>query len=322
METQSVSSLIDNSTRHFGRIRTILVAVLMLAATKPLAATTDYASQVTQARLFMEPLAWVGKGPPPEIESGELLGDIGIFKSDGVDEGFVALEHFLTGHPHSAWAPALEVNMAEYDRRTGLYSQALSHWQAAWDATKNSKDAVGQKIAVQAFAGWTRLLASLGHATELTGLYAELDALHLRLGVYATTIQETRDALGIMEARPGLSYRCGSYALGHLAMALHGKQSVIRGLFDVDSPNAGFTMAEILALAKTNGLAVEAVRRPAGAKLIVPCVVHWKLNHYAAITEEKNGRYLVEDPTFEGDIWIDGATIDAESSGDFILPSD
>jgi len=63
-------------------------------------------------------------------------------------------------------------------------------------------------------------------------------------------------------------------------------------------------------------------RRPAGAELVVPCVVHWKLNHYAAILQEKNGRYLVEDPTFERQILMDAGTIDAESSGEFILPKD
>lgn len=323
METRSVSHAFGKHPRRLACAHWLLTIGLALVTTAPvIAQTTDYASQVTQARLFAEPLAWVGTQPPPESDSLELLGDVGIFKSDGVQSGFTALEYFLREHPHSAWAPSLEVNMAEYYRRQGHYTLALSHWQAAWDAAKDSKNVASQKVAVQAFAGWTRLLASLGRTTELAALYKELDALHPRLGVYATTIQETRDAFGIMKGSPGISYRCGSFALGHLAMTLQTKQPVIHSLFETDSPDGGFTMAELLALAKTNGLTVEAVRQPEGAPLVVPCVVHWKLNHYAAITEEKDGRYLVEDPTFEGPVWMDAATIEAESSGDYLLPKD
>jgi len=320
METRYVASVFDKGIRYFNRIQPILVVALVLGATTALAASTDSASQVAQERLFAEPLVWVGTQPPPDSESFELLGAIGIFKSGGVQAGFKSLEFFLTEHPHSAWAPALEVNMAEYYRRSGHYSLALSHWQSAWNTTKESKDAAGQKIAVRAFAGWTRLLASLGHKEELEALYKELDALHLRLGGYSTTIEETKEGMETMIGKPGISYRCGSYALGHLAMALGMKQPTILKLFGADSPDGGFTMSELLALAKTNGLAVEAVKRPAGAQLMVPCVVHWKLNHYAAIVGKEGNRYLVEDPTFERAVLMDAATIEAEASGNFILP--
>lgn len=323
METQPVSLLSGKRQQCLAGVRLILIVVLIVAVAHPLIASPmDNATQVTQAHLFMEPLVWVGKQSPPDLESEELLGDVGIFKSDGAKAGYSALENFLSAHPRSAWAPALEVNIAGYYRRMGRYSLALSQWQAAWDATKDSKDAAGQKVAVQAFAGLTRLLASLGHKDELESLYAELDARQFRLGESSTMIGETKEGMEMMSARPGSSYRCGSYALGNMAMALHLNQSIIRQLFAADSPNGGFTIGELLALATTNGFAVEAVQQPAGADLVIPSVVHWKLNHYAAIVEKKGDRYLVKDPTFEGQIWMDAATIEAESSGDYILPKD
>src|SRR5207249_302039 len=48
-------------------------------------------------------------------------------------------------------------------------------------------------------------------------------------------------------------------------------------------------------------------------------IIHWKQNHYAAILEEKNGRYLVVDPTFGKPRWIKLADIQEEASGAFIV---
>lgn len=279
------------------------------------------AREVAHARLFPQPLLWVG-AQPPEPESRTLLTDIGVFNTAGVEPGFEALQQFVAQYPQSGWTPCVEVHLAEHDRGRGRYVEALTYWKAAWDETKGSRDAHGQAVAVRAIAGWTRFLASLGQKSELESLFAELAARHLKLGPYATEIEETREGLGAMNAEPGRAYRCGSFALGHLAQSVHANATVVQRLFAIDSPNGGFTVSELLALARTNGLDVEAVRRPAGAPLVVPCVVHWKLNHYAAITEKKNGRYRVVDPTFERVVWMDAATIDAEASGDFILPRD
>jgi ABC-type bacteriocin/lantibiotic exporter with double-glycine peptidase domain len=54
----------------------------------------------------------------------------------------------------------------------------------------------------------------------------------------------------------------------------------------------------------------------------VPSIINWKLNHYAAIVEERQGRYRIQDPTFgSGDMWVTQAAIDAESSGYFLVPN-
>jgi RHS repeat-associated protein len=282
----------------------------------------DYVNQIERAPLFPSPLIWVGGTKPPDGESQVLCSDVTAFQTGGIDAGLDGLEQFLQDYPNSAWAPSLHVNMAEYYRAHGRYSLALKHWEAAWDYTKKSKDPATEKIAARTLAGWTRLLGTLGQKEKLHTIFAEMNTLNLPLGTYATPIQETEEGLNIMDAKPGISYRCGSFALGNMAIALHLDQSIPRKLFQVDSPDGGFNISELLTLAKTNGMAVEAVRRPPGADLVVPSVVHWKLNHYAAITEKKGDLYKVEDPTFAGHVWMTAATIEAESSGEFILPKD
>ncbi|MGH7977780.1 MAG: RHS repeat-associated core domain-containing protein [Limisphaerales bacterium] len=302
-------------------LQAILIAGCLLADGVAVAQSSaeTAAQRVMRQPLFPDALVWIGS-QPTEAESQALLGDINAFSTEGIGPGFAALSRFVDDYPRSGWTPDLQIHLAEYDRARGRYIEALGYWQAAWDETRDGKEAKARKLAVRAIAGWTRLLASLGRKDQLEKLFAELSSRHLPLGTYATEIEETKEGLATMRTEPGRSYRCGSYALGHLARALHASQTVINRLFMTDSPNGGFTISELLALARTNGLDVEAVRRPPGAPLVVPCIVHWKLNHYAAITMEKNGRYLVDDPTFERSVWMDAPTIDAEASGDFILP--
>jgi hypothetical protein len=65
---------------------------------------------------------------------------------------------------------------------------------------------------------------------------------------------------------------------------------------------------------------VAAVRQK-GTPMVTPAVVHWRENHYAAVIAEQDGQYLVQDPTFLTAEWIDGATLEAEASGYFLIPA-
>lgn len=293
-----------------------LVSDAVLAGVK----SSDLSFQVSHSRLFQDPILWIGQQSPPESESQNLLVAIADFKSEGRDEGLLALDKFASENPDSGWTPSILIHLAEYECSHGQYSEALKNWKLAWTKINGRNDSASQKLVLRNIAGWTRLLASLGRKQQLEEIFTWLKQSNLPLGVYATSIDETKEALGTMERQPGLSYRCGTFALAHLAMAQNEKQTIIKALFDEQSPDGGFTMEEILKIARTNGIDVEAVRKPMNAALIVPCIVHWKINHYAAIVDSKNGKYLVEDPTFEGHVWMDEKTIEDESSGDYILP--
>src|SRR5205823_1695739 len=101
-------------------------------------------------------------------------------------------------------------------RTSGRYTLALAHWETAWTLTKTSKQFAAQRVAARSIAGWTRLLASLGQRDKIQGLFSELDALKLPLGSYGTIVEGTKDGLIMMNARPGASYRCGSFGLAHV----------------------------------------------------------------------------------------------------------
>lgn len=305
--------------RFFSRF-SIGAALLLASGLRYFAATPSSTEQVLHSHIFATPLEWVSSTAPSEADSSMLLGASDVFKSSGTKAGLLALEQFVASYPASPWTPSVEVNLAEHYRRIGRYTSALRYWEAAWDATKASQDYSGRVLAARALAGWTRLLASLGERDRLNQIFAEADALHLSLGIHAATIRETREGLAVMSGHPELSYRCGSFALGHVARAMGLSSKIVHGLFQAQSPDGGFSISELLNMAQTNGMAMEAVRPLAGAELVVPSVVHWRLNHYAAIVEKKGNFYRVEDPTFEHVNWIDAETIAAEAGGEFLIP--
>lgn len=62
------------------------------------------------------------------------------------------------------------------------------------------------------------------------------------------------------------------------------------------------------------------VYRAAGQSIPVPAVVHWNVNHYAAIVEKQGELYHIQDPTFGQDLWFTADAINAQASGYFLVP--
>ena len=78
-------------------------------------------------------------------------------------------------------------------------------------------------------------------------------------------------------------------------------------------------MAELGRLADEAKLPHRLIYREPGEPVPVPAVVHWKVNHFAAIVDEKDGQFQVQDPTFGEDLWVSRAAIDSEASGYFLV---
>src|SRR5215813_13759893 len=80
-------------------------------------------------------------------------------------------------------------------------------------------------------------------------------------------------------------HTCGAKALAALCQDLHVDAAVTERLAAAQPgvDNKGFSVKELLALARSEGVRLRAVRWPAGAELILPCIAHWKFNHYSEV---------------------------------------
>jgi tetratricopeptide (TPR) repeat protein len=296
---------------------------LILALLSPwrlLADSSDYADQLSHARLFSQPLTWVGANPPSADETFAVYQAAGLDASSPSPDVIGALDAFIKSHPDSAWTASLEANLAKYYRSLGRYAEALDYWQKAWQSTKDGSDARSRMVADFTIAYWTQLLSSLGRVQELSELITTANGRQWSRPEYQKEFNLARQSLDVMRQDPGVSYRCGTLALYNVAGAL-GVNSEYKSLLDLDSPATGFSMPQLLSLSKQYHLGLTAVKRPAGNQLVVPSVVHWKECHYAAIVGKRNGAYKVIDPTFGRPQWLTAEAINENASGYFLVPT-
>ena len=135
-----------------------------------LAQPKSLANSIRARFIFSRPIIWVGAGAPDDTKSSELAKTLDLFNSDprgGID----AVEQFIASNPGSPWTPSLNENLAEYNRNRGRYTLALSHWDAAWNETKDGTDPNSREIAGRTLGLWCRLLGSLGRKDELQKLW-------------------------------------------------------------------------------------------------------------------------------------------------------
>jgi len=312
MKTQFSFFTLQNS-------RILLALGLLFAAVCPaIAGDESYADKLTHARLFAgQRLVWVGQTTPSEAESKELWDAFGVGRNKTFDDAVNGLETFINAHPNSPWVPSLRANMGVYYKDNGYFTHALDDWQAAWDATCQMHDVNGVKVADYTLVNWLHLLSSLGRTEKMKELLDQTKDRRI-LGQYQTWYHQEKVAYETMILDPKISYRCGTFALYTVAQVLTGT-NYVRQIWEQPSPETGFSMAALMMFAESNHLNMAAVEREGGDQLVVPSVVHWKQNHYAAIVAQKGDLYKVVDPTFRMSRWISANAINSECSGQFLV---
>jgi RHS repeat-associated protein len=277
-------------------------------------------NRIGRAPLFYQHLAWIGETAPEEGDNRPLWTAMAGLRLGNVPEGMASLERFLAQRPDSPWAPSLHANLGRYDCEHGCYSSALEHWEAAWKATRSYSSGPGKEIADFTFAYWTKLLASLGRTEALRPLFAETDGRTFDAGPLQQIVNRTKEGSHMMLSTPGICFKCGTFALMNLGRELKGNGFDVRAIDNVPSPASGFSLARVLELANQAELDLVAAAWDQPKNIVVPSIIHWKLDHYAAILKQQDGLFLVVDPTFGGPRWLEAGTIRNEASGAFLVP--
>jgi RHS repeat-associated protein len=116
------------------------------AAVSAEATTAGQGSRIAPvtSRLFAEPL--FPTSPSSSAEKAALLEVLAKFDKVGDPLNRQPLEAFLEQHPDSVWKSAILGNLGLASSFAGRYTQALSDWQAAWEAGK-----FAEQIQVRAF---------------------------------------------------------------------------------------------------------------------------------------------------------------------------
>lgn len=285
-------------------------------------------------RLFDEPLVPTA-AKAQAGESAALAKDLLACGSPGsnspsLDEGqrLAPLRQFLANHPQSRWTLAVDLNLGLIYRKTGYWTRALDAWEQAWAAGKTATEPRARALADRAVAELAELNARLGRYERLQPLFAELDAAHRTLhGAAQDKLAGARQGLWMMDHQPDRSFRCGPMALTSLQRAQDPHAALDPRVFDAASTRKGIALSQVAALSRDIGRPMQMAYRIADgrnqtAEFVTPAIVHWKAGHYAALVDQKQERYRIDDPTFGNTTWVSRAALEAETDGYFLVPSD
>lgn len=239
-----------------------------------------------------------------------------------VERRVEALRRFLGTYPESRWAPALHLKLGSIAYRTGYFQDALTHWKAAWELAKGNGDIVSHQIANEAIAEYAKMNARVGRMAELEAILPEAQGRNFT-GNARVKMESAIEGLWVMRNRPAVAFRCGPYAVLNLAQQIRPEalKKASGFLHKVESPRTGFSLSAVQAMSSGLGLELQMAKRQAGASVIVPSVVHWKIGHFSALVRQHDGAYLSKDPTFGNETWLRQEALDQEASGYFLVPA-
>jgi len=274
--------------------------------------------EIKSVRVFEEPLIPIG-GEPSQDENTALANALLAFANRTNADDFSALTDYLDLAPNEHWyAPVLFTLGSEF-YNTGYYSRALDTWEDAWFWLQDERGGAGGRLADRAIGELAKMHARIGDFARLEQIFVELGNRRFS-GSASELIAGARQALWLMQHRPEISFRCGPLALRSICQILNPPVNVDEIVYGSASTQKGFSLLQLQKLSEDLQLNFQMAKRQAGASVILPCLVHWGVGHYAAILDQRDGRFFVIDPTFGRSRWMSQAALDYESSGYFLIP--
>ena len=266
------------------------------------------------------PESLIANRPASQAEIDGLEAALARYRTSRDFENVQPITDFMKSHPQSPWDVSLLTNLGSIHYQYGYFGKAIDDWGAAWVLGKTATEPAQRAIAEQAFGELVRMHARLGHAPELKVLLTELGDRKL-IGSASEMVTGAREGLWMMQNNPGVAYLCGPKAVLNVMNLVPHDPGAEARVDSYQSGRHGVSLAEVGDLAVEAGMDYVVARRIGLAEIPVPSVIHWKVNHYAAIVGYDNGRFHIKDPTFGDDLWLSQQAIDSESSGYFLVPS-
>lgn len=258
--------------------------------------------------------------PVSSLEKSSMIDAIERQVRLGLDDDVSILEAHARSELGAAYRLSILVNLGLHHYRLGHFSRALAAWSEAWSQRGPADQGQARAMADRAFGELIRMHARLGHDTDVAALLEQIKDRPLS-GPATEAVAGAREGLWAMRNDPGAAYLCGPMAARNIHQLLKPEDTKGRELLQsYRSDPKGVSLAQLGQLIKQAKLGWLPAVRPTGADIPVPSVVHWKLNHYAAIVGFDGKRYHVQDPTFGTDLWMTREAVETESSGYFVLP--
>ncbi len=278
--------------------------------------------EIYAVHFFEEPLV-PAKGIVSAEENKDFVYALINYSQRTIPDDFAALNSFLEKYPKSRWQGSLLSSMGIVYRRSGYYSKAMEAWEKAWELLKGESEVKIKTLADRVVSELLMINSWVGRVERMESLVNEIND-RLILGTAVERVASARAALITMKARPGVSYKCGPFALEMVSRKDSGKVVFNKKIYELESPARGFSLSELEVMSVREGMKYQMAFRKPGAPVILKAVVHWKLNHYSALLKANKGNYMCEDVTlgtmYGKQFWLTSTALDSSASGYFLVP--
>ncbi len=286
----------------------------------PVFSTSPTSEEIGRARVFDGPL--VPLGIPAASENAALAAVIASYARGARLDDVQPFTRFLDQHPNSPWRASVLANLGGIHSQVGFVGRAVAAWREAWTLANDREAARERAVGASALGDWLALTATIGDRAGLREAIAAAEGAALG-GPAAGKLRHARQTLSIIERYPERVISSGVRALDallderHVAATDHSRAALAAYRPTAD----GLSMATLLGLARSAGLALQPVVGQEQPTPVVPSIVHWRFGHYAALVAERDGLYLLKDPVLGGERWVPRAVLDSEMSGFALIPS-
>jgi RHS repeat-associated protein len=279
-------------------------------------------SEIFSFRFLEDPLVPMLGATTPQ-ENRTLVKALLAYRHRSNPEDFSAILDFIEEYPHSAWRVSLLANLGYAYRRAGYFSKALASWEEAWQLGQDVTESQARVVLDRVAGEIAQLNAWVGRYEVLEPFLQSLRDREL-VAPAMVKVSNAREGLWLMQNDPGQAFKCGPFAVGNVYANLHPGAATPSQVSAAISTDKGTSLAQLHTLAEEMGLRFQVAKRSPGAPIPLPAIVRWKLGHYGALIREQGGRYLLQDPSFDGSYgaeqWVSRKVIDEEASRYFLVP--
>ncbi len=282
--------------------------------------TPGTAEWVSSVPVFDEPLIPVGL--PTSAENDALAAMLQRARSEGVDAYQRAIQEFVAQHPQSPWKPALLLHLGVAWQKAGRFSRALDAWEEAWSQVAERMDGREKLLADRILGELAQLASWAGQHERLEPILAAVKDRALA-GKASEAVPLAHRSAAVARTHPQDVQLCGPNALGAL---LSDPKAVSRlhALANGRATSKGFSLTMLQTLAMESGLNYRMAYRQPGACIPLRSVLHWRLNHFGTVLDQRDGEYLIADMAYgylyHRPLWIKAEALEEEVSGYFLVP--
>jgi hypothetical protein len=290
--------------------------------------------ELTKARVFGEPL-FPEAGESNDAENHALAQAITTYLYGGDSEALEPLEGVVTAFPNSRWRVAVQANVGSWYRKKGYFTRAQRNLTEAWQLGKDSDTEGVRRLAEFAAGELMQIHMQFGQVDPLEALVTDFEGRELSGGITETLAAARATVWGLRNDHAN-AIPSGSVALERIRHDKHEKAESQKqdqdpnyrkkafernaSLDAFPATHDGASLAEIQDLADLTDLELQMARREdPGAVIPVPSLVHLKQGHFAALVEEREGRFRFDDPLLGGEVWMSREAFEEEISGFFLL---